>query len=50
MEWSLGPLKGVFPVPAVGIDFTWLKLNWDKYVNGQKEPPLEKFIKNYNNS
>lgn len=33
-EWSLGPIKGVFPLPIAFVDFIWLQENWDRYING----------------
>lgn len=33
LQWNLGPLMGVFPFPAISIDFNWLQNNWEKYVN-----------------
>jgi len=29
-EWHLGPLMGLFPIPAVAVDFGWLQENWDR--------------------
>lgn len=45
MEWNLGPFRGLFPIPAVSLDFTWLKNNWDKYIEGEESSPLERFRK-----
>ena len=36
-EWKLGPIRGLFPIPAAAVDFVWLKLNWDKFV-GKPDP------------
>ena len=33
-EWRIGPLRGIFPLPYVGLDFIWLKENWEKVVEG----------------
>lgn len=40
-EWNIGPFKGLFPLPAIQIDFNWLKTHWDQ-LNGE-EDPLQKF-------
>ena len=40
-EWRIGPLRGVFPLPYVGLDFIWLKENWEKVVEGKD--PLDEF-------
>lgn len=48
MEWRLGPIRGLFPIPAVNIDFDWLKQNWDRYIEGRD--PFKEFEKEYSGS
>lgn len=33
-EYQIGPIRGVWFVPAVALDFPWLVEKWDQYVNG----------------
>lgn len=41
LEYHIGPLQGLWLVPAVNLDFAWIFENWDKYVNGLD--PLREF-------
>jgi hypothetical protein len=31
-QWRLGPFTGMFPLPFVNLDFSWLKEHWDTYI------------------
>ncbi len=37
LEWNLGPIKGMFPIPWVAVNFGWIEENWDKIIN-HKDP------------
>lgn len=39
--WRVGPFTGLFPIPAVNIDFQWLSENWSKYIEGKD--PMDEF-------
>lgn len=45
LEWNLGPLKGMFPLPYVQLDITWLQIHWEKYINDKDL--LKEFIKDH---
>jgi hypothetical protein len=40
-EWHLGPFHGIFPVPVVALDFTWLQENYDRVMHSRD--PLKEF-------
>ncbi len=40
-EWHLGPFRGMFPVPYVALDFSWLQENYDRVVHSRD--PLREF-------
>ncbi len=35
LEWQLGPIRGMFPIPAVNVDFIWIKEHWQDWVEGK---------------
>lgn len=43
LEWRLGPVRGIWGVPAVAVDFPWLFEQWAKQVEGQD--PMDEFRK-----
>ena len=47
-EWHVGPLRGMFPIPAVSVDFIWLKEHWDEYV--EKKGRFDEFDRDYRES
>ena len=44
-EWKLGPFRGMFPIPAVYLNFEWIQDNWDKLI--EKKDPLVEFKKQF---
>jgi hypothetical protein len=42
-QWNLGPFTGVFPIPAVSMDFDWLERNWDSVVRGKRRDEMREY-------
>ena len=40
LQWQLGPLAGLAPLPAVGIDLSWFTEKLPKIIQGREEDPL----------
>ncbi len=41
LQWSIGPFKGLFPVPYVALDFGWFQENYDRVIHSKD--PLKEF-------
>lgn len=43
LEWQIGPIKGVFPVPMIYLNIEWIYENWEKIVEGRD--PMDEYRK-----
>lgn len=41
LQWSIGPFRGMFPIPYVAFDFGWLMENYDRVMHSRD--PLKDF-------
>lgn len=40
-EWHLGPIRGVFPLPMVFLDYGWLLENYERYI--EENDPMDEY-------